>query len=125
MGATFPLISPFSAGPLPVPSSTPRQWIAVSERFEQFDQNLRLTTRQLADGQTKIAGVAGCLNSHYYGIVSYTANALYVGSWGKGTMSRPPRDVDVLFVLPPEEHERFERYQGNRQSALLQEVKGV
>jgi len=97
----------------------------VSERFEQFDQNLRLTTRQLADGQTKIAGVAGCLNSHYYGIVSYTANALYVGSWGKGTMSRPPRDVDVLFVLPPEEHERFERYQGNRQSALLQEVKGV
>src|SRR5205809_487951 len=93
MGATFPLISPFSAGPLPVPSSTPRQWIAVSERFEQFDQNLRLTTRQLADGQTKIAGVAGCLNSHYYGIVSYTANALYVGSWGKGTMSRDRRQL--------------------------------
>jgi hypothetical protein len=38
---------------------------------------------------------------------------------------RPPRDIDVLFVLPFAVYERFNTYVGNKQSAILQEVKGV
>ena len=48
-----------------------------------------------------------------------------IGSWGKGTSIRPPRDIDLYFLLPVNVHHRFQVYFGNRQSALLQEVKKV
>jgi len=37
--------------------------------------------------------------------------------------SRPPRDVDALFLLPDDVYFRFQQRSGNRQSQLLQEVK--
>jgi hypothetical protein len=100
-------------------------WIAVTKRFTQFHDNILLTENQHEDGTTKHHGVRKCLNSHYYGSSSESANSLLVGSWGKHTRVRPPRDVDVLFKLPSTVHARFEEYSGNKQSALLQEVKGV
>jgi hypothetical protein len=100
-------------------------WKGVTARFEKFEQNLKLTADQAEDGTTKYQGVCTCLNSHYFGGPSDTANALIVGSWGKATRVRPPRDVDLMFVLPSEVYHRFEKYTGNKQSALLQEVKGV
>lgn len=48
-----------------------------------------------------------------------------IGSWGKNTAIRPPRDVDLYFLLPPMMYHRFEGYLWNRQSALLQEVRNV
>src|SRR3546814_21165790 len=56
---------------------------------------------------------------------SKTANSFLVGSWAKGTRVRPPRDVDIYFQLPVAVYERFEQVKGNKQSAILQEVKGV
>lgn len=53
------------------------------------------------------------------------ANSLLIGSWGKDLASRPPRDVDVYFVLPPDVYYRFQNRRGNVQSALLQEVRSV
>lgn len=100
-------------------------WIGVTARFRQFDENLKLTPDQVEDGTTKHQGVCSCLNSHYFGGSSDTANGLVVGSWGKGTRVRPPRDVDLMFVLPVAVYKRFQTYVGNKQSALLQEVKGV
>ena len=38
---------------------------------------------------------------------------------------RPPRDIDLLYQLPVSVYHRFEKHVGNKQSALLQEVKGV
>jgi hypothetical protein len=103
----------------------PRQWIAVRQRFEEFSGNLVLTPRQFIDGMTKRNGVVGCLNRYYYGSTSGTDNSFFIGSWGKDTASRPPRDVDVYFVLPPAVYHRLQGYLWNRQSALLQEVKGI
>jgi len=100
-------------------------WKGVTARFRQFHNNLTLTPDQIADGTTKHRGVRQCLNHHYYDSGSETANSLLVGSWGKETRVRPPRDVDVLFVLPSTVYQRFQSYIGNRQSALLQEVNGV
>lgn len=100
-------------------------WIAVTPRFKTFNSNLQLTDDQQADGETKQSGVRKCLNNHYFDINSDTANSFLIGSWAKKTRVRPPRDVDIYFVLPPSVHARFETYQGNKQSALLQEVKGV
>jgi hypothetical protein len=100
-------------------------WAGVTARFRGFHSNLELTVDQIADGITKHHGVRQCLNRHYYESGSETANSLLIGSWGKETRIRPPRDVDVLFVLPVEVYHRFQTHTGNRQSALLQEVKGV
>lgn len=101
------------------------KWIAVRQRFEQFHRNLSLTLLQQQDANTKYAGVVGCLNRRYYGTASTTDNSFVVGSWGKSTYIRPPRDIDLYFLLPVNVHSRFQVYFGNRQSALLQEVKDV
>jgi Second Messenger Oligonucleotide or Dinucleotide Synthetase domain len=105
------------------PNYLPLQWIAVTRRFTQFHQALLLTPAQRTDGMTKRAGVVSCLNSAYYDSNSQTDNSFFVGSWGKDTAIRPPRDVDIYFLLPPAVYNRFQGYIWNPQSALLQEVK--
>lgn len=97
--------------------------ISVASRFEKLLTNLRLTDLQQKDGVSKAEGVASCLSRRYYGATDHHSNSLYVGSWGKNTVIRPPRDVDLMFVLPYEVYRRFQQRAGNRQSQLLQEVK--
>jgi Second Messenger Oligonucleotide or Dinucleotide Synthetase domain len=101
----------------------PPQWIAVRPRFTEFHNNLALTPLQFADGMKKRAGVVSCLNNAYYGTSSETDNSFFVGSWAKNTATRPPRDVDVYFQLPPHVYNRFQQRLWNKQSALLQEVR--
>lgn len=97
----------------------------VSTRFDKLLSNLTLTDPQKEDGITKHKGVRKTLNEHYYNSSSESANSMLVGSWGKGTRIRPPRDIDLMFVLPHEVYERYYWKTGNKQSQLLQEVKGV
>ena len=101
------------------------KWIHVTKRFAAFHDNLQLTHAQEADGVTKAQGVVSCLNAAYYGHNSKTDNAFLIGSWAKGTRVRPPRDLDLYFLLPVDVYTRFEQYAPgvNKQSALLQEVK--
>ena len=100
-------------------------WIAVRERFTQFHSDLMPTPTQRLDGFTKGTGVVKCLNRHYYDSASELDNSFKIGSWGKDTAVRPPRDVDLYFLLPPAVYERFQGYVWNQQSALLQEVKDI
>lgn len=122
----LPLASIMATGALNAPTAEDRKWIHLVARFEAFLGNLKLTSNQLTDGQKKFAGVVSCLNNAYYGHNSSTANAFFIGSWAKDTHVRPPRDVDLYFVLPYEVYLRYEGYASgvNKQSALLQEVKG-
>ncbi|WP_155710257.1 SMODS domain-containing nucleotidyltransferase [Burkholderia stagnalis] len=112
-------------GAVVAPAQSAPQWIHLTKRFDTFLRNLELTELQIQDGLTKIYGVVSCLNAAYYGSNSPTDNAFLIGSWAKGTRVRPPRDVDLYFVLPIEVYNRFAGYAAgvNRQSALLQEVK--
>jgi hypothetical protein len=107
------------------PPPVSHKWIAVRPRFEQFHRNLALTQNQQQDALTIYTGVVSCLNRNYYGTSSSTDNSFMVGWWGKATAIRPPRDVDLYFVLPPAVYHRFEGNLWNRQSTLLQEVKTV
>lgn len=99
--------------------------MSVANRFEVFHGNIRLTETQRQNGADRRRSVVGALNRHYRGITSETENSMFVGSRGKYTSIRPPRDVDVLYDLPYEVYERFEGRLGNKQSQLLQEVKTV
>ena len=103
----------------------PLKWIHVVSRFSRFLSNIQLTAGQQSDGYIKKNGVIGCLNRAYYGSSSGSDNSFFVGSWGKNTAIRPPRDVDVYFTLPAEVYYRFNAYTSNKQSALLQEVKTI
>ena len=104
---------------------TPLYWAYARQRFERFLANLQLLPDQISDGETKHKGVVDSLNRAYWGYGSETDNRLLVGSWGKGTRVRSPRDIDVMFVLPVAVYHRFQERMGNRQSQLLQEVKDV
>jgi hypothetical protein len=110
-----------TAAPAPV-----WQWRYVRRRFSELLENLKITASQSEDGNTKQAGVRNCLNRHYWDTASETANSMLIGSWGKQTRVRPPRDVDILFLLPASVYHRFQARSGsNRQSDLLKEVKNV
>ena len=99
--------------------------MTVGQRCDQFLANLKLTADQREDGIIKYGGVRRTLNWYYYSSSSSSANSLLVGSWGKCTEIRPPRDIDVMFILPNSVYQRYEWVQGNKQSQLLQEVKRV
>lgn len=107
------------------PAAYTPMWIYVRRRFQMLLSNLQLTTDQVADGETKHRGVVASLNRAYWNQSDETANRLLIGSWGKYTRVRPPRDIDVLFILPVEVYHRFQERTGNRQSQLLQEVREV
>jgi hypothetical protein len=134
ISSPYPNPSPTLLGGLYIAPLVPAapMWIAVTRRFRQFHDNLTLTPLQQLDGSTKRAGVVSALNRIYYGNGStyYGSNAaidhsFLVGSWGKNTAVRPPRDVDVYFLLPAAVYHRFQAYAQGRQSALLQDIKDV
>jgi len=103
----------------------PWKWYYFRGRFAAFIANLAPTTNQIGGVARSLPGVVAALNTHYWGFADESANAALGGSWGKGLAVRPPRDVDLFFVLPNEVYHRIEQRVGNRQSQLLQEVKGV
>lgn len=99
--------------------------MGVAARFDKLLDNLTLTSDQLANGNDRRDRTVQVLNTEYYSSSNMTDHSLFVGSWGKHTRIRPPRDVDILFILPYSVYERFERRSGNKQSQLLQEIRTV
>ena len=99
--------------------------MSVSKRFATFHNNILLSQTQLNNGADRRKSVVKALNQHYRGSLSDTNNSFFVGSRGKFTSIRPPRDVDVLYKMPYEVYERFQSRSGNKQSQLLQEVRNV
>lgn len=100
--------------------------MSSEQQFEKFIDNIKLTSAQREDAKTKYTGVCKKLHDHYYQNVEYTgATKLLIGSYGKKTHIRPPRDVDVLFIMPPEKFEQYQDNDGNSQSQLLQDIKKI
>lgn len=99
--------------------------MVVSERFRIFLEKLTLTEAQMQNGRDRRESAIKPLNSYYWASSSGTSNSIYIGSWAKRTRMRPPRDVDVLFQLPSSVYEKYQMREGNKQSQLLQEIRGV
>lgn len=100
-------------------------WLAVRQRFSRFIADLHITDDQQSDAFTKFANVGTALEAAYYSASPGLGSRLLVGSWGKGTQVRPSHDLDMFFILPWSEKDRFDARTGNVQSQLLQEVKEV
>jgi hypothetical protein len=100
-------------------------WAHVIPHFTKFLQALELEAGERADAEGKAERIARCLWSYYYFDYGEFKPYCYVkvGSYGKGTATRPPSDLDMLFLLPAREFTRIGQLAGNQPSQLLQEVK--
>lgn len=100
--------------------------MSVDKRFNTFLKNITLTQNQLEDAKTKYDGVCKKLHDYYYSNTPYTGSTkLLIGSYGKNTNIRPPRDVDVMFIMPYEKFEQYNSHEGNAQSQLLQDIRSI
>lgn len=94
--------------------------------FKKFLNCIRLTDVQEEDARRKYNGICKTLHDSYYENTTYDGSTkLLVGSYGKATHIRPPRDIDVLFKMLASEFERFDTLAGNKQSQLLQEIRSI
>jgi predicted nucleotidyltransferase len=62
------------------------------------------------------------VNTDFRGLVNDTNYSLFVGSYGRGT-DIFVSDIDMIIQLPYEQYEKYNGYQTNGQSALLQAVR--
>lgn len=98
----------------------------VEKQFEKFYENIKLTAAQKEDAQTKHNGVCEKLHNYYYSNTAYSGRTkLLIGSYGKHTSIRPARDIDVIFIMPPEKFAQYDDNTSNKQSQLLQDVKKI
>lgn len=97
--------------------------MSLKSDFKSFCEELVLDT---SDMETSCGEIAKKLNSHYYDLTNEKSDhLLIVGSVGRETAIAKTSDLDVIFDLPSSVYTKYNSYNGNGQSALLQEVKGV
>src|SRR3989338_2002349 len=100
--------------------------MAIQEQFEKFYENIKLTQAQRDDAKRKYDGVCGKLHAYYYPDTTYDGSTRFlIGSYGKKTHIRPARDIDVIFIMPPEKFSQYNDNNSNCQSQLLQDIKSV
>lgn len=113
---------------LSAPPSPQWYWRYVDRRFRRFATGLEMTPNQLEDYNTKLREITQCLNRAYWPHLaagSTDITWLVGGSWSKQTQARPGSDIDLIFLLPWEMRDRYQKRTGNKQSQILQEVKNV
>lgn len=96
--------------------------MSISDKFSTFCDNLRMEKEVVDNIKYRYERITQRLNTEYWDNDSKIYHSLYVGSYGRGTDIHIS-DIDMLFQLPYAVYERFNKYTGNKQSALLQEVK--
>lgn len=119
LASPLPTIFSVSLPPLP-------QWSYVNNRFDRLLKNMRYSPAQIENYNTKLVELERCLNAKYWPVkTSKDITFVLVGSWLKNTAVRTCSDIDIIFLLPYSVYSRYYYRGGNRQSALLQEIKEV
>lgn len=90
----------------------------------KYAKSLAISKDEYEKWLSRIERIKNKLNEHYYNGDSIDS-ILIVGSVGRLTAITKTSDYDVLYILPDEVSKRFDKYEGNGQSALLQEVKNI
>lgn len=91
------------------------------ELFEQFRKNLAVkNANEISKSYRQITEK---LNGKYYDSDSDTLHCRQVGSYGRHTAVQGVSDLDMAFVLPWSVYDRFQRYENNKQSSLLGEIR--
>jgi hypothetical protein len=100
------------------------EWeMGVGEDFTTFKNNYNITAELISSISYRYKRITKQLNKDFWNTESETAHSLYVGSYGRDTAAKGVSDLDVAFILPSAEYHKYNAYQTNGQSALLQAVK--
>lgn len=97
----------------------------LSKCFKNYCESIQITPKEREKWDNRLNSICKKLNKQYYDINSDTENIILVGSVGRGTAIKGVSDWDCIFSLPDLVYKKFNAYQNNGQSALLQEVKDV
>lgn len=97
--------------------------MGIAENFTSFCNNLKISTEIRSDISSRYEKITQRLNKDFYNNFSTTLHSRYVGSYGRGTAIKGFSDLDMLFQLPYEVYVKYNSYQYNAQSQLLQEVR--
>lgn len=98
--------------------------MTIASAFTTFCEAILLSS--FDQMKTTVGEIAKKLNAKYYGFTSDSTTHMYiVGSVGRNTAVKNASDLDIIFDLPSSVYTRFDNYEGNGQSALLQEIKNV
>lgn len=95
----------------------------TSKTFQEFIDNLKIDNREEISNRYK--NITKILNKEYYDNSSETLHSLQIGSYGRETAINNVSDLDMLFQLPYETYKKYNSYESNGQSALLQEIKTI
>src|SRR5260370_2619877 len=95
--------------------------MGLADWFSTFCANLQVQD----DGaiSTRYKAITRRLNTDFWATTSDTAHSLYVGSYGRNTAIKGISDLDMIYELPSHLYGRYDKHQGNGQSALLQTIK--
>lgn len=97
--------------------------MSLNAKFSDFCKSIELDSTDMLKSASEIAKK---LNKEYYGLDSEGNKHMHVvGSVGRKTAIKGSSDLDLLFVLPKATYDKYNGYESNGQSALLQEVKSV
>ena len=94
--------------------------MSLVDLFSSFCNNLKI--QDSGEISVRYKNITKQLNIDFWNTSSDALHSLYVGSYGRNTAIRSIRDVDVIFQLPDSDFEKYNKYDGNCQSALLQAV---
>lgn len=98
--------------------------MSVSNYFSSFCSNLRMSSDTIGKIQYRYKQITKRINIDYWDSTFETSRSLYVGSYGRGTEIWTS-DIDMIVQLPYELYKKYDKYNSNGQSALLQDVKTV
>lgn len=100
------------------------EFMGTKDDFQTFINNLEPSN--ISEMETTVGEIAKKLNKNYYDLDSDKESHMYiVGSVGGKTAIKGVSDLDLIFDLPSETYTKFNNYESNGQSALLQDVKNV
>ncbi|MFG0647243.1 nucleotide-binding domain-containing protein [Leclercia adecarboxylata] len=94
------------------------------ELFSDFLENLNLDLKQAKKISYHYRKITKSLNIAFRGTNSRVANRLKVGSVGRHTAIKGISDLDMLYIMPPNQYEYYNR-KANGQSALLTDVRNI
>ena len=96
--------------------------MSVSTKFRTFCSDILIPPSTVSNITYRYQRITKQLNKDFWDTESSTAHSLYVGSYGRDTEIHIS-DIDMLMRLPNSYYTHYNNYQGNGQSALLQEVR--
>lgn len=96
--------------------------MSVSDKFRSFCSNLRMSDNTVFAVRARYHSITKRLNKDFRGIDNDYLYSLYVGSYGRGTAIHVS-DIDMLYILPWDYYTKYDSYNGNGQSAMLQAIK--